>query len=464
MSLLARIMAPFKSRSDLEGLYRPGPYFTMAGMLPADAAWNYWQMGIDPVPYGTGSAIVEACVSSYAQTIAMCPGDHWRTQANGGRERVTTSALVRILRKPNDYQSISDFLMNAVRQLYLTGNAYALALRNDRSEIAELHLMTSGECSAKIAADGSIFYGLAGNPIIDARVSPNGLTVPSRDVLHLRLQTPRHPLVGESPILSAALDAGLGAAMRAQQMRLAANSGRPSAVLSTDAPLSKEQADMLRAAWDNQARGLNAGGVPILTNGLKVQPWSTSSVDAQLVETMKMSDEAIAAAFRVPLAILGQGGGTAYASTELLMRQWIASGLGFALNHIEESVGNLFGLKGQPDEYLEFGTDALLRSAFKDRIDGLARAVQGGILAPNEARNLEGYRSVEFGDEPRVQQQVVPLSAAGSIPAAPGPEAPPPAAAQDVQNEEPADDGEDAAKDFLTAYAEMSVEHDRQAA
>jgi phage portal protein BeeE len=59
-------------------------------------------------------------------------------------------------------------------------------------------------------------------------------------------------------------------------------------------------------------------------------------------------------------------------------------------------------LKGQPDEYVEFDTAALLRSAFKDRIEGLTRGVQGGILAPNEARNSEGYDAVEFGDEPRV--------------------------------------------------------------
>ena len=31
--------------------------------------------------------------------------------------------------------------------------------------------------------------------------------------------------------------------------------------------------------------------------------------------------------------------GLAFASTELLMQSWIASGLGFALNHIEEALG-----------------------------------------------------------------------------------------------------------------------------
>ena len=51
----------------------------------------------------------------------------------------------------------------------------------------------------------------------------------------------------------------------------------------------------------------------------------------------------------------------------------------------------------------------------KDRIEALARGVQGGIFSPNEARNSEGLPDAIFGDEPRVQQQVVPLSAAAKI-------------------------------------------------
>jgi hypothetical protein len=146
---------------------------------------------------------------------------------------------------------------------------------------------------------------------------------------------------------------------------------------------------------------------------------------------MKLSNEHIALAFRIPLQILGIGG-TNYASTELLMQSWIASGLGFALNHIEEAFGLLFDLKGQPDEYAEFDTAALLRSAMKDRIDSLVRGVQGGVLSPNEARNIEGYGNTKFGNEPRVQQQVVPLSAAEAIPASPAPPAAPPAPAADL--------------------------------
>jgi len=121
----------------------------------------------------------------------------------------------------------------------------------------------------------------------------------------------------------------------------------------------------------------------------------------QLAELLKLTDEHIALVFRIPLQILGLGSAP-LGSTEALMSFWLASGLGFALNHIEQAFDKLFGLSGEPDDYCEFNTSALLRSAEKDRIDALVRGVQGGVFSPNEARNLEGLNSVEYGDEPRV--------------------------------------------------------------
>lgn len=422
--------------SKAEGEAHAGPWFlpVTGGWLPADVgnSINWWQNGYDVLSLSSQSAMVEACVSAYAQTVAMCPGDHWRLNAKNGRDRITNSALSRILRHPNDYQSISDFLLNGTRSLYLDGNAYALALRNDRYEINELHLMNPRLSYPRLATTGDIFYQLGGNDIISRRLGEEALIVPARDVLHIRLHTQRQrfptPLVGESPIVAAYSDVGMGAAIAQQQLRFYMNEARPSAVLSTDLVLDKDQVQALRDRWNEQARGLHQGGTPILTAGLKVQPWAQGGKDAATADMLKLSNEHIALAFRIPLQVLGIGGNN-LSSTELLMQSWIASGLGFALNHIEESIGLLFGLKGPPDEYVEFDTAALLRSALKDRIEALARGVQGGIYAPNEARQTEGLDAVKFGDEPRVQQQVVPLSAVDKIPAAPAPPAAPPAAA-----------------------------------
>ncbi len=434
LQLLSRIVAPFVRKG--EGDVRQGPWYlpVTGGWLPAgvgDSA-NWWQLGFNPV-FSDRSAMVEACVSAYAQTIAMCPGDHWRLNEKGGRDRVKNSALARLLRYPNGYQTISDFLLNLVRSLYVDGNAYALALRNDRYEISELHLMHPNLSYPRVATNGDIFYQLYGNDIIEKRFGPDALLVPARDCLHIRLNVnsryPR-PLIGESPLVAAMGDVGVSNAIAMQQANFYRNEARPSAVLSTDLVLDKDQVQVLRDRWNEQAKGMAQGGTPILTAGLKVAPWAVAGRDAATADMLKLSNEHIALAYRIPLQVLGIGTST-MGSTEQLMQSWIASGLGFALNHIEEAFGVLFDLKGQPDEYVEFATEALLRSALKDRIEALARGVQGGIYAPNEARNIEGLDKAKFGDEPRVQQQVVPLSAAGQMPPpAPAPfapHAPPPA-------------------------------------
>jgi phage portal protein BeeE len=247
-NLLSRILSPILRVIGAEGSVRPGPHFlpVSGGFLPAGSPINWWQMGGDIQPLGR-SAVVEACVASYAQTIAMCPGDHWRKKRNGGRERVTNSALSRVLREPNGYQTISDFMLHAVRDLYTDGTAYALALRNDRFEIDELHLMRANLCRPLLTETGDVFYQLQGNEIINKALGGQYLLVPQRDVLHVKLTTAEarypYPLVGESPMLAAAMDAATSGAISEQQLNFYLNQARPSAVLSTDLTMDRAQVE-----------------------------------------------------------------------------------------------------------------------------------------------------------------------------------------------------------------------------
>jgi HK97 family phage portal protein len=398
---------------------------------------NWWQMDYQLSPYGSSSAMVEACISAYSQTVAMCPGDHWKTNPDGGRER-QNSALSRVLRRPNDYQSISDLLLNLTRRLYENGEAFAVAIRNNRGEISELHLMKHGY--PYVAVDGSIFYSLSGNEIAERRFDFSA-PIPARDVLHVRLHTPQHPLRGVSPILATVLERAMAGAALNQQVAFYINQARPSFILETEEKLDKTQTQDLRDRWNAQTTGENAGNTPILAWGLKAKPVSMTPADARLADMLKITDQSIALAFRMPLQVLGVGD-TPFASTEALMSAWRASGLGFALNHIEEAFGNLFGLKGQPDEYLELDTTALMRSNFKERMEGWAIATKSG-LGINEFRNAEGYPSVAFGDEPRVQQQVVPLSYGAKMqPPDPNKTAPP------APPEESAEDDDDSGRSF----------------
>jgi HK97 family phage portal protein len=452
---LSRIFNPSAVRA-AEGAYRSGPYMLSDGWLPAGTPWNFFQTGQDIRPYGEASAMVEACVSAYAQTTAMCPGDHWRALDNGGRERVMNSGLSRVLRRPNDYQTISDFLMNITRRLYTRGEAFAVALRNDRGEIVELHWMRDGR--AEVGEDGSIFYSLRGNEVLEQRLDMSA-PIPARDVLHVRLHTPRHPLRGVSPILATTLELAMNGAALNQQVQFYLNQARPSFILETDEKLTLPQMEQFRDFWREQTSGTGAGGTPILNWGMKAREITKTASDGQLADMLKMSDANVALAFRVPLPVLGVGG-TTFASTELLMQSWIASGLGFCLNHIEESFGQLFRLKGWPDEYLELNTAALLRSAHRERIEALARGVISGIFSPDEARASEDLPAVEggHGAMPRVQQQVVPLSF-GTDMKPPDPNRPAPAQQQDDSGDADGQNREDNPDAILQRISEYATLH-----
>jgi phage portal protein BeeE len=182
---------------------------------------------------------------------------------------------------------------------------------------------------------------------------------------------------------------------------------------------------------------------------LKAEKVGSTAEESELIELLKLSDQAIAAVFRVPLQILGIGD-TPFASTEALMQSWRAGGLGFLLNHIEEAFGLMFKLSGQPEEYLEFDTSALLRSAFKERVEAWVAGTKGGVFARNEARLDFELEAVEGGDEPWVQQQDVPLSVADEN--AKNPPEPPPALPAPAPEGEPPD-AERAYADFTRHFA-----------
>lgn len=443
-NVFTRALDRLTGRAAVEGQYRPGPYFlpVTGGWLPHSVGqyWNYWQMGYDPLPVAT-SAMVEACISAYAQTIAMLPGDHWLANSKNGRDRQTNSSLFRILRSgPNEYESTSDFLLAAVRHLMLCGNAYALAGRNDRNEIIELHLMQPRASGPRISPDsGAVFYHLAGNQIAEARFTPAYLgAVPARDVLHIRLNTDRNRLIGESPLLAALPDILTAGAITAQQYNYYLNMAKPSFALVTppERILTQQQISELRDAVQAQS----AGGTLILNAGVKPEAIASSGRDAQTSEVSKNTDEHIALALGVPLQVLGLGG--TVTDTEAIMNFWLSRGLGFVVNHVELAFDRLFGLRGQPEEYVEFDTAALLRSAHKAQIDAAAAAIKGGVKTVNEGREPFQLGDVVDGNEIRVQQQDVPLSAwkqaqQAPKPAAPAPAAPPPSPKESADDTPP---------------------------
>jgi HK97 family phage portal protein len=358
------------------------------------------------------------------------------------RKKVTTSAAYRILRNPNHYQTSPDFLLNMVASALFDGEAFVVATRNERYEIDSLHLMPRGSCSPRIDPDTKeIFYSVGASPL-----GPDfDYAIPQRDVLHLRFHTPRHPLIGESPIKAAALAIGINVALSQTQAAFFSRMNRPSGILSTDQQLTKEQMVRLREAFEEQSKVWAKGGMPILGNGMKFEQLSVNSVDAQLIEAQRSSLEDIARVFGVPPPLVGDLSHATLNNSETLIQHFLSMSLGSYLEHIERAFDRLFGMSNT--EHIELDTSALLRTDFAGRVDGLTKAVQGGLMTPSEARVREGLSPIEGGDSAYLQRQMVPIDKIGDLleAEAEAKKAPP------ASPEPPKPDGEDKPNDHLMA-------------
>ena len=151
--------------------------------------------------------------------------------------------------------------------------------------------------------------------------------MPARDVLHIKLDTRRNPLIGETWLSALAPELATDAAINNAATTFSNNMSRPSGVLTTDLQIKQPDVEALRARWNEQAKGMNAGGVPILTHGLKFQPISISNQDAQIIEQQKLTDTKIAAVFGVPVILLGIHQTVSQKNSEAIMAEWLASGL-----------------------------------------------------------------------------------------------------------------------------------------
>lgn len=404
MSIATRI----KSLLGIEGSWR-GPFSGMGelgGVYGISPLGDGWQRNLTVDAYNARHVpAVYACVMAISRSIAQCYPKHIRA-SNDQFVEVTNSAAYRVLNHPNAYQTSPDLLLNMVATALFEGEAFVLATRNNRQEIESLHLLPRGVCSPMVDPETrEIFYSVGSSPL-----APGGIDfiVPNRDVLHLRFHTPRHPLIGETPIKSSAMAIGINVALSHSQAAFFNNMNRPSGILSTEANLTRDQMAALRAAFEDQAKGMAQGRIPILGSGIKFSPMSISSQDSQLIQAQRMSIEDICRVFGVPPPLVGDLTHATLNNSETLIQHFLAMSLGSYLEHIERAFDRLFGITGV--DYIEFDLSALLRTDFAGRVDALTKGVSGGLFTPNEARKREGLGPVEGGDTTYLQAQMTPVN------------------------------------------------------
>lgn len=401
--------------------------------LPHEPFAGAWQRNLDSAksagPNILAFTAVYACINIISSDIARMPVRVLRQKPERkGREEFRNHPAWRVMRRPNDFQTSLQFIQQYMTSKLITGNTYVFLARDNRGVINAMYVLDPREVTALITEDGSIYYRLNMNPLAGL---PDGITVPASEIIHDRMSTMWHPLVGVSPLFSAGVSAMAGARMLGSTESFFANMSRASGVLTSPGKIEKALAQRMQDEWEKNYSKGGIGKTAVLSNGLKFEPMTINAVDSAIVDQLRWTVEDVARAYRVPGFKLGDLTKVSYRNSEQMARDYYQGCLSYHIESYEECMNRAFGL---PDDIeIEFDLSGLFRMETDTRYAAHKTALTAGFKSINEVRYEEDLPPVEGGDEPRVQAQYIPLSLAngegvnipGATPA-PAPPAPEP--------------------------------------
>jgi len=346
---------------------------------------------------------VYSCVRLLSDTVSSLPvGAYVRR----GRERLSYTTVYgdqpAWVARPNPETTRLEFYEQIVTSFKLEGNAYILTMRDDMGDVQELYVLDPVGVRIERPRVGEplIYYV----KVRDTQgVYEERLT--DKELLHIpdfRLPGQRY---GLSPI--AACRTTLGAAMAADVYAASyfGNAANPGGVIEVPGELTEEQASDIGRDWNLTHTGpYRAGKIGILSGGAAFKPLTINAQDAQLLDTRRFSVEEIARIYRIPLALLGHpvAGAMSFASVEAQNLSFVQYSLRPILERIEQSLSTLLP---EPDGFIRFNLDALLRGTTNERYDAYTKGLRAGFLSLNDVHACEDMAPIEAGDQYRVPLQ-----------------------------------------------------------
>jgi len=226
--------------------------------------------------------------------------------------------------------------------------------------------------------------------------------VPEREIIHDRFNCFYHPLVGISPIFAGGLSAMQGLAIQNDSTSFFTNGARPGGLLTAPGEINEETAKRLKALWESEYSGKNAGKVAVLGNDLKYVALKEKAVDAQLIDQLKWSATVVCSVYHVPPYKAGIGDMPANTNIQSLNLEYYSQCLQIHIESIEQCLDE--GLGTGEGLGTELDVDNLLRMDTATQMDVLDKAKS--VLTLNERRRrLEMPKLKSGGDTVFLQQQ-----------------------------------------------------------
>lgn len=413
MGLLTRLFEPRSGNPE-----RPST------TLSAAADWLYEALGASTTAAGTGvspkkalgiSAVYRS-IHLLAQLVGTLP-IHVYERVARGKQRAPEHPLAPLLRlRPNPYMSAVSFFETLQGHAVGYGNGFAEIERNRAGRPIAFWPLPPDTTTVHVAG-GRKYYA--------TRVRGDAIELEADDVLHI-VGFGFDGLQGYNPIRLMRESVGLSLATQEFGARFFGSGSRPSGVLETPKPMTKDAKVLLREQWQQVHGGLtNQHRVAILEDGLTFKPIGIPPEDAQFLETRKFQVAEVARMFGVPLHLLAEMDRTTHQNAEQTWGEFLVATVRPWLVRWEQALNfDALVTEERAKYFVEFSVEGLLRADSAGRAQFYKELSYLGALSPNDIREKENLNPIDGGDQYFVQGNMVPLDVARDVALKKGPTSP----------------------------------------
>ena len=352
---------------------------------------------------------IRAVVDFLSASIAQLPLKVYVRDGETDRTRDRDSETAQTLWRPNDYMTQFEFFRGLMDEYYIFGCVYVWLMPDTEAPGGwALHIIPTAWVERTVQATPYKPKSLR----VRLKNGPTAADIPFDELVQFKTYSPGNPGGYLSPISSLRqqlLEQVESGKFRRQLWRssgrLNAQITRPKDVERWTDEQRKKFAEAFREAWG--AGGSKAGAIPIMEDGMEIKPFATSFKESEWAQSVKLSRESVAAAYRVNPSLIWHSDTQTYASSRDNARALYSECLGPDLQMLQQRINAFLlpKLGAAPRTYVEFDLTEKLKGSFEERAAIYQSACGGPYMTRNEVRAEQNLPPVEGGDE-----LIVPLN------------------------------------------------------
>lgn len=378
-----------------------GGWFPGAILESFSGAWQQ-NVVVAPTPTLLSFSAVFACTTGIASDVAKMRVKLSRNDEGIWEEITANQPWLPLLRTPNHYQDRIQFFNSWMLSKLMYGNTYVLKQRDARGVVSSLYCLHPGCVKPLVSEDGGVYYELVRDDLSGIHESTIGelirrygrIAIPASEIIHDRMNTLWHPLVGVSPLYACGTTATMGSAIQSAATKFFQNKSLPGGMLTAPGEISDETAARLKENFETNFSGDNVGRMLVVGDGLEFKAFSVDAEKSQQFEQLNFAVEDVARAFRYPLWKLG-GKMPPYTKPEQAQTMYYTDCLQVHIEAIELCLDN--GLELPLGMGTEFDLDGLMRMDTEALYESLNKAE--GWMKVDEQRFKGNYKPLDVGGD-----------------------------------------------------------------